>query len=244
MLRAVWSPKDVGAFVELHIEQGPRLERSGHTLGVVTGIAGIERMVATFVGRPDHAGTMPMKERRDALAAAAAAILQIEQTVTCSQVEAVATTGRLLSEPGALNVVPSQAQMWTEVRSLDATWLGTVKSQLVDEILVLARDRGVECEVNWLTDQQPVPVPATMQDLIARSIGDLGVAWQAVPSGAGHDAAHMARLAPMGMIFVPSRSGRSHCPEEWTKISDIVEGARALGATVCRLDLEMDGMPQ
>jgi N-carbamoyl-L-amino-acid hydrolase len=242
MLRATWSPREVGAFVELHVEQGPRLERSGYKLGVVTGIAGIERMMTTFTGRADHAGTMPMDERRDALVAASAAILKIEQTVTCSEVDAVATTGRLIAEPGALNVVPNKARMWTEIRSLDAAWLGSVQSQLVEEILDLARARGVECEVDWLSDQAPVPVPMKMQDLIARSIDDLGVKWQPVPSGAGHDAAHMARLAPTGMIFVPSRLGKSHCPEEWTDTSDIVGGVRALGATVRRLDLELDGV--
>lgn len=238
-LSARWDPAEVAAFVELHIEQGPRLERKRTGIGVVTGIAGIERLVATFLGRADHAGTMPMAERRDALSAAAAAVLAIEQAVSCAGPDAVATTGRIESAPGALNVVPERARMWTEIRAPEATGLDAAKRRLAEEVAALARERGIGVDLRWLTDQRPVPVPRSMQDEIAAAAQEVGQQWAAVPSGAGHDAAHMASLAPMGMIFVPSRAGKSHCPEEWTDLGPIADGARVLAATLLRLDRRM-----
>ena len=235
-VRAAWSPDDVAAYLELHIEQGPRLERMGAPVGVVTAIAGIERLLATFLGRADHAGTMPMDERRDALAAAAAATLAIEQTVSCAGPDAVATTGRIEAFPGALNVVPERAKMWTEVRSTDGVWLDAARRQLTQQVQEVARGRGIDVDVEWLSDQPPVPAAAAMQDAIARAADDAGLVWKAVPSGAGHDAAHMAHLGPMGMIFVPSKAGKSHCPEEWTDPDQIADGVRLLAATLVHLD--------
>jgi N-carbamoyl-L-amino-acid hydrolase len=235
-LRMAWSRSDVAAYIELHIEQGPRLERTGTRVGVVTAIAGIERLLATFLGRADHAGTMPMDERRDALTAAAAAALAIEQTVSCAGPDAVATTGRIEAYPGALNVVPERAQMWTEVRSTDAVWLDAARRKLSDEVVEVARSRGIDVQVEWLSDQPPVPAAVAMQDTIARAADAVGLQWQAVPSGAGHDAAHMANLAPMGMIFVPSKDGKSHCAQEWTDADQIADGVRLLAASLIRLD--------
>ena len=235
-VRMAWTPDEVAAYVELHIEQGPRLERTGTPVGVVTAIAGIERLLATFLGRADHAGTMPMDERRDALTAAAAAALAIEQTVSCAGPDAVATTGRIEAYPGALNVVPERAQMWTEVRSTDGVWLDAARRQLTEEVQQVARGRGIDVDIECLSDQPPVPAASFMQDSIARAADAAGLAWRAVPSGAGHDAAHMAHLGPMGMIFVPSKDGKSHCPQEWTDPDQIANGVRLLGATIVRLD--------
>jgi N-carbamoyl-L-amino-acid hydrolase len=235
-VRSAWSPSQVAAYVELHIEQGPRLERAGTPVGVVTAIAGIERLLATFLGRADHAGTMPMGERADALAAAAAAVLAVESTARCGGDEAVATTGRIEAVPGSLNVVPERARMWTEMRHVDAGWLDSARRQLADQIAELAEGRGIGIELDWLTDQPPVPTTAGVRDSITRSADALGLGWQAVPSGAGHDAAHMAQLGPMGMIFVPSREGKSHCPQEWTDLDQIATGVRLLAATLVELD--------
>jgi len=235
MLSGAWQKGSVDAFVELHIEQGPVLERSGTQLGVVTAIAGIERVVATFLGRADHAGTASMTDRRDALTAAAEAILTVEQ-IGCTGESSVATTGSLEVEPGAMNVVPSLARMWTELRSPSAEWLGSARRQVLDQIAALARRRDIEVDLQWLNDQDPVPTATSVQDVVASAASALGHSWQAMPSGAGHDAAHMATLAPTGMIFVPSRDGRSHCPEEWTDFDDVGIGVHALTATLLELD--------
>src|SRR5699024_183119 len=115
---------------ELHIEQGPRLERSGNKIGVVTAIAGIERLTVRFTGRPDHAGTTPMDIRADALVAAAEAILLIEQEAKTAPIDGVTTTGKIESSPGSFNVVPGSAAIWAEIRSTDSEWLGEVKERV------------------------------------------------------------------------------------------------------------------
>jgi len=236
VLRGGWHRGEVAAFVELHIEQGPRLERLGKPIGVVTDIAGIHRLLACFTGRADHAGTMPMGERRDALAAAAEATLTIERCATCAGDPTVATTGRLESHPGALNVVPSSARLWAELRSVDTRWLDAAERRLTEEIAEGASRRGVQVELSWLSDQAPVSLSSTIRDEIAAASEDVGLDWAPVPSGAGHDAAYMADLGPTGMIFVPSAGGKSHCPEEWTDLDGIVQGVRVLAATIVRLD--------
>ncbi|GAA0991674.1 M20 family metallo-hydrolase [Subtercola frigoramans] len=235
MLDAAWPTGRLAGFVELHIEQGPVLERSGTQLGVVTTIAGIERVLATFLGRPDHAGTAAMADRKDALVAAAEAILMVEQ-IGCSGEHSVATVGSIDVEPGALNVVPSLSRLWTELRSPSAEWLGTARRRLLSEFTDLADRRGIQVDLEWLNDQDPVHTAQTVQDLIAGTSDSLGYSWRAMPSGAGHDAAHIATVTPTGMIFVPSRGGRSHCPEEFTELADIGIGVHALAATLLELD--------
>ncbi|MFJ9544364.1 M20 family metallo-hydrolase [Streptomyces sp. NPDC101225] len=232
---ARWASDEVAGFVELHVEQGPVLERDGLQLGVVTAIAGIERAVATFHGRPDHAGTMPMGERHDALLTAAEAVLAVEQ-IGCSAPDAVATVGRVESLPGALNIVPSWARVWSELRSASTPWLDRVRGDLTARIADVARARGVDVELDWLNDQPPVPTTRSVQDLIASSASSIGYSWRAMPSGAGHDAAHIASLAPTGMIFIPSQGGRSHCPEEWTDVEAIGVGTHTLAATLLAMD--------
>lgn len=235
-LRLAWARDSVHAYVELHVEQGPWLEQHGISIGAVTAIAGIERLLASFAGRADHAGTMPMGERRDALAAAAQAVLSVEREGCGAPVHGVATTGRIESGPGAFNIVPDRARLWAEMRSIDPGWLSGAKGRIAERIASEAAERGVEVVLEWLVDQDPVPTDPSVQDIIGAAADDLGVSWSAVPSGAGHDAVHMAQLGPMGMIFVPSRAGRSHCPEEWTDLADVVTGVHALGATLVRLD--------
>jgi N-carbamoyl-L-amino-acid hydrolase len=235
-VQGAWSPDALHGYVELHIEQGPLLERTGNQIGVVTAIAGIERLLATFSGRADHAGTMPMEGRHDALVAAAEAVLTIEREACGAPIHGVSTTGRIHSSPGAFNIVPDEARIWAEMRSIDAGWLHGAQRRVADRIASDADSRGVHSLIEWLNDQDPVPATQAVHDRIARSAGELGYSWEAVPSGAGHDAAHLARLAPMGMIFVPSIGGRSHVPEEETPIGDIVRGVHVLIATLLDMD--------
>jgi N-carbamoyl-L-amino-acid hydrolase len=226
------------AYVELHIEQGPLLEDAGAQIGVVTAIAGIERLLATFEGRADHAGTRPMNDRRDAMVAAANAVLSVQQVGCGAPVHGVATTTHLTNAVSSPNVVPGAVQLRAEMRSVDAGWLGVAKQRLAEDVLAKARTLGVDVTFDWTTDNGVVSASTSIQDVIAEAATRGGLAWQSVPSGATHDAAHLARLCPMGMIFVPSRDGRSHCPEEWTDVRDIVEGVRVLAETLRRLDTQ------
>ncbi|MCP3804985.1 M20 family metallo-hydrolase [Allokutzneria sp. A3M-2-11 16] len=235
-LRQGWKSGDVHAYVELHVEQGPLLEQSGTAIGVVTAIAGIDRLLVHFAGLAGHAGTTPMADRRDALVSAAAAVLTVERVGCGAPVHGVATSGHIESSPGSMGVITDEARLWAEIRSVDRTWLHGARKQIVDEITAETRARGVDIDVDWLTDQDPVPTSGLVQDVIAQAADHLGDSWKAVPSGAGHDAAHLSRLGPMGMIFVPSVGGRSHCPEELTAAEDIARGAHVLASTLITLD--------
>jgi len=231
-LRCAWSADEVLAYVELHIEQGPLLERHGVPLAVVTAIAGIHRAVITVDGQADHAGTTPMDLRHDALCAAAETVTAIERLAAGG----VATVGRIESQPGAANVVPERARLWVEFRGPDAGWLDARHALLESAAAEAARTRGCTVTVEWVSAVAPVPVPDRMQDTIAAAIDRLGHRQERMFSGAGHDAAHIAPLAPMGMIFVPSRDGRSHCPEEFTETGQVATGAHALAQTLLDLD--------
>jgi N-carbamoyl-L-amino-acid hydrolase len=235
---SLWPSDRLLGYLELHVEQGARLERAGVPLGIVTAITGIHRAVVTFTGRPDHAGTVAMAERRDALAAAAEMILAVERMArqTSGQDAGVGTVGRLELTPGVANVVAGWARAWVELRSPDASWLAGRRRSLEEEVVELAARRGVEAVVEWVSSESPVACHAGMRRLIAEAIRDLAVRSMEVPSAAGHDAAHLSRLCPVGMIFIPSRQGRSHCPEEWTEPGQVARGVEALLASVVALD--------
>ena len=217
-------PQGATAYLELHIEQGPVLENEGVQIGVVTAITGIARLVARFLGQPDHAGTMPMADRRDALAAAAAAVLAIRQLGCDAGGSGVATTSQVTASPGSPNVVPGSARLEAEMRSTDPVWLDTAQS------------RGVEVDFEWVHDNPPQPLDDTLQSAVVQATEALGYSWIPVPSGATHDAVHLARSVPTAMIFVPSVGGRSHCPEEHTDLPDIVRGIDVLTESVLAVD--------
>jgi len=223
---------DLHCYVELHIEQGPVLESTRVPIGVVTAIAGIHRFLAHLVGQPDHAGTTPMSLRRDALAGAAEAALAVERLAAGG----VATVGRLEVRPGAMNVVPAEADLWVEARSSEEAWLAEFARLVVEEIDGIGARRQLDTSINWLSRAAPVPATDWVAAAVGQAAAAQGLETLSIPSGAGHDASHMARLGPMGMIFVPSRAGRSHCPEEWTDVEDIAKGIGVLAGTVIICD--------
>jgi N-carbamoyl-L-amino-acid hydrolase len=233
---AAWAANIVGGFVELHIEQGPVLERAGVPLGVVTGIAGIERVVATFEGQADHSGTTPMGARHDALCAAADAVLAIERLASEGHDAGVGTAGRIEASPGALNVVPARVQLWAEFRSVDGAWLDSRGRALEEAVSEAGHKRGVGAGVKRLSRTEPVVTSAEVRSAMTEAVGSLGLDYALLPSGAGHDTVQMSRLGPVGMLFVPSVGGRSHCPEEMTSPEHLEAGVAALLATLLVLD--------
>jgi N-carbamoyl-L-amino-acid hydrolase len=231
-------PKERGIYryVELHVEQGPLLESRGVEVGVVTAIAGIERLLAHFSGRADHAGTMPMSDRRDALVAAAESVLAVRREACGAPIHGVGTASAINTIPGSPNVVPSEATLAAELRSVDPDWLSPAKKRLGEEIATVAHQYGVNVELDWRNDNAYTPTAGVVRDAIADAVDGLGLEWEAVPSGATHDAAHIAKVCPMGMIFIPSHKGRSHCPEEFTSLKHITDGVRVLGSALQILD--------
>jgi N-carbamoyl-L-amino-acid hydrolase len=150
--------------------------------------------------------------------------------------EGVATVGRLSVTPNATNVIPGHVTLWTDMRSVDSARLVAVRDSFPDLVREIGHRRGLNIEADLLSHEDPVQIPSDMQDLLASSIDALGVQYLRLPSFAGHDSNQLAKLCPIGMLFVPSRAGRSHCPEEWTEPDDIVLGARALLAAVLNFD--------
>ncbi|HEY1642464.1 MAG TPA: Zn-dependent hydrolase [Streptosporangiaceae bacterium] len=228
-------PARVHAFVELHIEQGPNLEASGTDIGVVTSIVAIGGAVVEFRGRADHAGTTPMTRRQDPLRAAAQLIGALPSITASVSDAAVATCGKLVTFPGGANVVPGRVRMLLDYRDPDAGRLARLDEQLASAARQAASAHDVT--LCWEAEAAVAPVeldPRVRSVIDARARG-LGLSAVAMPSGAGHDAQNMAALAPTGMIFIPSRDGRSHSPAEHTGWDDIENGANVLLASLTEL---------
>lgn len=230
-----WRRSDIAASLELHIEQGPVLEREGASLGIVTAIAGIARLRAHFAGRRDHAGTMPMALRADATCSAAGAILAVERIATAGA-DAVGTVGEVRASPDATNVIADDVVVTAEFRSADPEWFASARRDFDAAVAEESRRRGVIGRVDWLPPEPPTAMNAGVSAILSDAISLLGHEARRLYSGAGHDAVQLARLAPAGMIFTPSRDGRSHTPEEWTDLSDVVLGVHALGQGLLLLD--------
>lgn len=232
----VRKPGQVHAYVELHIEQGAKLEVANLQIGVVTGIVGIRRYDVSVKGQANHAGTTPMHLRHDALVAAALMVQAVEQAVKASgHADAVGTVGKLQVYPGGVNVVPGQVDFSLEIRDIDSGVMDELAAALQTKLQEIAALRGVELYWEPAADVKPSPLAETVQQTIADVTNDLGYSWQSMPSGAGHDAQHLARICPTGMIFVPSKGGISHSPAEFTADDDCVRGANVLLNTIIRL---------
>jgi N-carbamoyl-L-amino-acid hydrolase len=230
-------PGSVACYLELHIEQGRRLEQAGCPLGVVTAITGVTRYRVELQGRADHAGGTPVAERCDALAGAAQVISAMERLWIDGS--GVGTVGRLTVSPNSINVVPENVMMWTDMRSLDGALLDTRRGSFAAQVGEIAGQRGLRAAVDLLSREEPVAADPAVCAALAEVAGRTGRPFLQLPSYAGHDANQMAKIAPVGMLFAPSRDGRSHCPEEWTEPDDIGVCLAALAAAVIRLDEEL-----
>ncbi len=229
-------PGQVHAYVELHIEQGAKLDVADLQIGVVTGIVGIRRYDVSVKGQANHAGTTPMHLRHDALVAAALMVQTVEQAViTSGHSDAVGTVGKLQVFPGGVNVVPGQVDFSLEIRDIETAVMDELVAMLQTKLQQIAAQRGVELSWELAADVKPAPLAETVQQTIAAAASDLGYSWQRMPSGAGHDAQHLARICPTGMIFVPSKGGISHSPAEFTADADCVRGANVLLNTIVKL---------
>lgn len=231
------SPGDLTAYLELHIEQGGTLERTHTDIGVVEGIVGIHWWEATINGVANHAGTTPMDQRQDALVSASELVLAVNAAATELPGRQVATVGRIRAEPGAPNVIPGRVVLSVEVRDLDAARIEAVFERVRARAGEIARARGTHIEFR---DLEATALPALtdprIQRIIAGAAHELGLTTMVMPSGAGHDAQDIARIAPIGMIFVPSVGGISHSPREYTAPADIANGANVLMHSVLAID--------
>ncbi|UCC49728.1 MAG: Zn-dependent hydrolase [Gemmatimonadota bacterium] len=230
-------PDDIKAFIELHIEQGAILNSRGTDIGVVEGIVGINWWDVTIEGDANHAGTTPMDQRKDALLAAAHMIIAVNRVVTEVPGRQVGTVGRIRAEPGAPNVIPGRVVMSLELRDLSAEKIQSLFATIESEAERIAGESGTRVSFTPIhATSVPAPTDPRMRQIIAAAAEGLGLTFQLMPSGAGHDAQDMARITPTGMIFVPSVGGISHSPEEYTRPGDMANGANVLLHSILKID--------
>ena len=225
---AVRKPGELAAYFELHIEQGPYLDRSGTPIGVVTGITGRAVFEVEIEGKANHAGTTPMSTRRDALVSASKLVLAIQKMAAEQEICRVSTVGSIKAVPNAVNVIPGSASIGLEFRDTDMEALASAEQELqriTDQAVI---DDAVDIDVIRHRFTTSVPITPDMQAMVAEAAENCGFEWESLPSGAGHDAQAVANIAPVAMIFVPSLDGISHSKEEYSTPQDCANGAQVL----------------
>jgi N-carbamoyl-L-amino-acid hydrolase len=223
-------------YLELHIEQGGTLAKSGTPVGIVEGIVCVERHEAVITGFANHAGTTPMDQRQDAMIAAAQLTLAVRDIVTASPGRQVGTVGQIEIAPNAPNVVPGLAKLVIELRDLSTDKLADLGERIRARAADIASATRTQIEIRRVSRNPPAVATPEVQSAIERASSALGLASARLPSGAGHDAQSMAQLGPMGMIFVPSIGGVSHSPKELTSWQDCAQGANVLLQTILLVD--------
>jgi allantoate deiminase len=230
---------DLLGYCELHIEQGPVLEELGLPVGVVTGIQGQSRARVTFTGKAGHAGTVPMENRRDALCAAAEFVVEVERAAR-REPGSVATVGEISALPGANNVIPGEAQLSLDIRHKDDAVRERLRDHLAAKAGEIAASRGGEHEWQLRQETRAVPADQGLSALLGEAVEDAGLSVHELPSGAGHDAAQVAILAPFAMLFVRCEGGVSHSPAESVQKEDVGVAIKVMGRFLSLLALRVD----
>ncbi|MEX2356035.1 MAG: Zn-dependent hydrolase [Thermaerobacterales bacterium] len=232
---AAHRPGPAGAYLELHVEQGPVLEDAGIPVAVVGGIVGIAWLEVVVKGRSDHAGPTPMARRRDALAAAARIISRVPELARAQGADAMATVGRLTLEPNVINVIPGHVVFSIDFRHPEEIGLDRMEAALRQTAAEAAAANGVEIEISRFWTSEPTPFNADVTAAIRRGCEEIAVDYLEMWSGAGHDARYMADICPAGLIFARSQGGISHSEQEYTTTADIEAAVNVVLATTVEL---------
>lgn len=228
---------DLTAYLELHIEQGGVLDSKNLDIGVVEGIVAIEWWEFSFLGKANHAGTTPMDQRIDPMLPAARFVLAVNEIVNSYEGKQVGTVGKIQAFPGAGNVIPGEVSVTLELRDLSSEKIWEIYSEIEAKGKQLATESQTTLDIKHIeVASKPAIADPMIREVIRSEAEKLGLSTKSLPSGAGHDAQEMARICPMGMIFVPSKDGISHAPSEFSKQEDITNGANVLLNTILELD--------
>jgi allantoate deiminase len=225
----------IGAYLELHIEQGPTLEERAIDIGVVTTIVAVLGLRVRFEGVANHAGTTPMDRRRDALVAAADGIGRLQEWIATQSYDTRLTVGIIEAEPGGFNVIPSACEFTIDARAVSETAVAAVEREVRGVLASVGEAHGTPCTVRRTHLIDAVPVDPAIADAIEAAAAADGATAVRMPSGGGHDASHVGPHVPMGMLFVPSRAGISHNPLEHTEPGQCHAGARVLARALATL---------
>jgi len=236
-LETVALPKGYySAFVELHIEQGPHLDRSGEKIGIVTAIAAPAALRFVYTGDGGHAGAVLMPDRHDALTGAAELALYIEEVGrTNGSPDTVATTGVFKPHPGAVNSIPSRCTMEVDIRDTDLASRDRAVARVVQRATEIAARRGLSVETEVINSDPPAKCDDRIVETIEGAAREAGLSCRRMVSRAYHDSLFMSRVAPSAMIFIPCDKGYSHRPDEYSTPEDIANGVRVLATTMARL---------
>jgi N-carbamoyl-L-amino-acid hydrolase len=238
-IKAYTHPPTLHAFIELHVEQGQRLYIKQIPIGIVLGITGIYREQVLVQGKANHSGTTPMSIRKDALMAASEIILSAERIVkTQIDEEATATVGHVQVSPNQLNTIPGEVLLIVEFRSPFLEVLNKIKDQFQQTVYDVEQKRKLKIYSKEILFQPPMNFSEEVISSIRKASKTLGFPFLDLFSMAGHDASHLASITRTGMIFVPSKDGFSHCPQEWTDSKDIVKGCMVLLGAILNMDGE------
>jgi N-carbamoyl-L-amino-acid hydrolase len=236
---AIRKKGDLHAFLELHIEQGGILENEGLQIGIVEGIVGILDCQITIEGFANHAGTTPMKLRKDALLAASKLIIAVNEVINSVPGSQVGTVGKINALPGAYNVVPGEVTLGLEIRDLSWEKIEMLLNEIEKRATSIATESKTKISfVREASFVKPALTDKSLQQKINESALSLGLKTKLMQSGAGHDTQQMANIAPVAMIFVPSVGGISHSPSEFTTAEDMTNGANVLLKTIMSVDRE------
>lgn len=227
---------EIKAFVELHIEQGSVLEKTGNIIGIVETIAAPTRLKITVEGMAAHSGSTPMEERHDALVSASMIVLAINEiALDHSSQGTVATVGDLKVHPGSINVIPGLVEMLVDLRGIKQESIIECLQEMKDAISTITEEQDTIVSMEMMSAEKPVDMNQDIRKLIEQSCIEVGTSYQMIHSRAGHDAMNMSKLAPTGMIFLPSRNGISHNPDEYTDYDHIMVGIDVLTETLYKL---------
>ncbi|MFS0670965.1 Zn-dependent hydrolase [Peribacillus frigoritolerans] len=219
------NPNSIKAFLELHIEQGPILEEKNIPIGVVEAIVGLTQFEVTIEGKAGHAGTTPMDRRTDALVAAAQIISQLPSFAIEEGEGTVITTGRLDVLPNGANVIPNKVVFSVDVRSSKEEHINNVIRRM-KELIESYQVQGIHTTAEQLLYMPPKILSNEIKDLLKDKSSDLEIPYCSIDSGAGHDAMVFSDVTDVGMLFVPSKAGLSHCPEEWSDARHLANGVQ------------------
>jgi N-carbamoyl-L-amino-acid hydrolase len=229
-------PGEIAAYLELHIEQGGVLDKAGVPIGVVEGIVGIVRYAVEVSGQANHAGTTPMPDRHDAMVAAARLVVAAREEIVREPGRQVGTVGKLGVHPNVPNIIPGRVDLVLELRDLSMEKVHAIGKRIEVRAAEIAVETGTVIRLSPMSTHEPALASAAIRSIIGREAAAAGLRTMSMPSGAGHDAQMLARIAPMGMIFVPSVGGISHSPKELTSWEDAAGGCEVLYRTVLAID--------
>lgn len=232
--------KKYKAFFEVHIEQGKVLEQRQLQIGVVTGIAAPTRVRVYLHGKADHSGATPMDLRQDSLCAAAEIILALEKIAgdVAKERPVVGTVGILKTKPCVMNVIPGETELGVDIRSIDADTKDFVTEKFSEAVQQICEKRNISFEIKPVSNERPVKLSQPLIDFLSDVCKKNNVAYCQMPSGAGHDAMHMAEYMPTGFLFIPCKDGISHNPNEFAKTDDIFLVTKLLEEAIKKISQE------